>query len=112
MILTVSFLGYHDETYYRSRSIRDEEGNWREEREPVTKTVDDFNFDIECSDDVSSQCQGLYVLPDPKSGEIKTVRQLCDDYVHEVNTLKELRLTKVIHWNYAELTRGKNPIVA
>ncbi|ORZ24568.1 hypothetical protein BCR42DRAFT_403196 [Absidia repens] len=104
--MKIKFYGYHEETYYRSRNTRDEEGNWREEREPVTKRVDDFNFDIDCSATVDSTCRGLYVLPDPKTGHIKTVRELCDDYVHEVNQLKELRLTKVIDWDYAQLTRA------
>lgn len=53
----------------------------------------------------------MYVTPDKKTGQVKTVRQLCDDYVHEHNKLKELRLTKVIEWNYPELTRGKNTII-
>ncbi|KAI8093313.1 uncharacterized protein BX664DRAFT_329424 [Halteromyces radiatus] len=104
--MKVKFHGYHEETYYRTRNTRDEEGNWREEREPVTKRVDDFQFDIDCSNMVSPECRGLYVLPDPKTGQVKTVRELCDDYVHESNNLKELRLTKVIDWDYAQLTRA------
>ncbi|KAI8333399.1 hypothetical protein BC941DRAFT_434606 [Chlamydoabsidia padenii] len=105
-LMKIKFYGYHEETHFRTRSVTDDEGNRREEQEPVTRKVDDFNFGIDCSDDVFPQCQGLYVLPDPDTGHIKTVRQLCDDYVHEINTLKELRLTKVIKWNYAELTRA------
>lgn len=50
----------------------------------------------------------MYVTPDKKTGQVKTVRQLCDDYIHEHNKLKELRLTKVVEWNYPELTRGKH----
>ena len=49
----------------------------------------------------------MYVLPDRKTGFTKSVRELCDEYVHEKNQLKELRLTKVIEWDYATLTRGK-----
>ncbi|KAI8335925.1 hypothetical protein BC941DRAFT_429759 [Chlamydoabsidia padenii] len=104
--LKIKFYGYHDETHYRTRKTHDKDGHWQEERQPVTKRVDDFNFTIDCSDSVSTECQGLYVLPDPKSGCIKTVRQLCDDYVRETNQLKELQLTKVIDWDYARLTRA------
>ncbi|ORX49866.1 hypothetical protein DM01DRAFT_1337996 [Hesseltinella vesiculosa] len=104
--LKINFHGYHEETHYRTRNTRDEDGNWREEREPVTKQVDDFQFSIDCSDEVSPQCHGIYVMPDPKTGAIKTVRELCDEYVHTNSQLKELRLTKVINWNYAQLTRA------
>ncbi|CAO3621947.1 unnamed protein product [Cunninghamella blakesleeana] len=104
--MKVKFRGYHTETHYRTRNIRDSDGNYREEREEINKTVEDFNFDIDCSKDISPECRGVYVLPDRKTGLIKTVRELCDDYVHEVNQLKELRLTKVIEWDYAQLTRA------
>lgn len=98
--------GWHEETFWRSRTSRDNDGNVIELQEPETRTITDFDFEIDCSDCISPFCQGIYVLPDKKTGEIKTVRQLCDDYVHEKNKLKELRLTKEIEWNYAELTRG------
>lgn len=98
--------GWHEETFWRSRTSRDNDGNVIELQEPETRTITDFEFEIDCSDCISPFCQGIYVLPDKKTGEIKTVRQLCDDYVHEKSKLKELRLTKEIEWNYAELTRG------
>ncbi|CDS06023.1 hypothetical protein LRAMOSA08551 [Lichtheimia ramosa] len=104
--MAVRFYGYHEETHWRTRSSRDNDGNWVEEREPVTTRVDDFCFQIDCSEYVSPQCIGMYVTPDKKTGQVKTVRQLCDDYVHEHNKLKELRLTKVVDWNYPELTRA------
>ena len=101
------YLGYHEETHWRTRSSRDKDGNLVEEREPVTVRVDDFSFDVDCSNYVSPNCEGMYVLPDRKTGFTKSVRELCDEYVHEKNQLKELRLTKVIEWDYATLTRGK-----
>ncbi|KAG0183237.1 hypothetical protein DFQ28_000107 [Apophysomyces sp. BC1034] len=104
--MSVRFYGFHEETHWRSRSSRDSNGNLVEEREPVSQTVEDFDFMVDCSGNVSSECQGVYVMPDPKSGQVKTVRQLCDDYIHEHNQLKELQLTKVVEWNYAELTQA------
>ncbi|KAI9275721.1 hypothetical protein BDA99DRAFT_496305 [Phascolomyces articulosus] len=104
--MAVRFYGYHEETHWRTRSTRDKDGNLVEEREPVTVRVDDFTFDVDCSNYVSPNCEGMYVLPDKKTGFTKSVRELCDDYVHETNQLKELRLTKVIDWDYATLTRA------
>ncbi|CAO3590434.1 unnamed protein product [Absidia cylindrospora] len=104
--MKIRFYGYHDETYYKSKNVRDKHDNWKEQQTPVTKRVKDFNFDLDCSDLVSHQCQRVYVLPDPKTGQIKTVRQLCDDYVREANQFKEIQLTKVIHWDYAKLTQA------
>lgn len=76
------------------------------EREPETRRIDDFNFDIDVSSDVSNVCQGVYILPDPKTGEVKPLRELCNDYVHETNLLKELKLSKEIEWDFNGLTRG------
>ncbi|KAI9499655.1 hypothetical protein BDB00DRAFT_735220, partial [Zychaea mexicana] len=106
-LMAVRFYGYHEETHWRTRSTRDQDGNLVEEREPVTRRIDDFCFEIDCSNYVSPNCEGMYVLPDRKTGFTKSVRELCDDYVHERNQLKELRLTKVVDWDYAQLTRGK-----
>ncbi|ORZ12751.1 hypothetical protein BCR42DRAFT_419887 [Absidia repens] len=104
--MKIRFYGYHDETYYKSKNVRDKHGHWKEQRKPVTKRVEDFNFDLDCSDLVSDQCQRVYVLPDPKTGQIKTVRQLCDDYVREATQFKEIQLTKVINWDFAQLTQA------
>ncbi|KAI7847973.1 hypothetical protein BDC45DRAFT_575258 [Circinella umbellata] len=104
--MAVRFYGYHEETHWRTRCSRDKDGNQVEEREPVTVRVDDFSFDVDCSNYVSPNCEGMYVLPDKKTGFTKSVRELCDDYVHEKNQLKELRLTKIIDWDYATLTRA------
>jgi hypothetical protein len=68
--------------------------------------VDDFDFKIDAGSYVSPVCQGMYILPDPKTGHAKTLRELCDEYIHEKNNLKELQLTKEVKWNFAELTRG------
>lgn len=61
---------------------------------------------MDVSNDVSDVCQGMYILPDPKTGDVKTLRKLCNEYVHEKNILKELKLTKEINWDYNGLTRG------
>lgn len=106
-LYTIPLLGWHEETFWRTRTSRDNDGNVVEQQEPETRVITDFEFEIDCSDCIFPVCQGIYVLPDRKTGQIKTVRELCDDYVHEKNKLKELRLTKEIEWNYPELTRGK-----
>lgn len=77
-----------------------------QERVSSTHRVTDFLFDIDCSADVSPVCQGVYILPNPKTGEQPTLRQLCDDYVHSKNKLKELKLTKEVNWDYNGLTRA------
>ncbi|KAI8137880.1 hypothetical protein BJV82DRAFT_633629 [Fennellomyces sp. T-0311] len=105
-LMAVRFHGYHEETHWRTRSTRDNDGNLVEEREPVTRRIDDFCFEIDCSEYVSPNCEGMYVLPDRKTGLTKSVRELCDEYVHEQNQLKELRLTKLVEWDYAQLTRA------
>ncbi|KAI7861666.1 hypothetical protein BDF14DRAFT_1866113 [Spinellus fusiger] len=101
----IQFYGYHEETHWRRRVSQDSDGNRTEEMEPVTQRVDDFTFQMECSQYVVPVCQGLLLRPDAQ-GVSKSVRELCDDYVHEDRQLKELQLTKEIQWNYAELTRG------
>lgn len=96
--------GYHEETHWRTRTTRDRDGNTVEETEPVTQRVDDFEFFVDASDAISPQCRAMHVVDRDGS---KTVRQLCDDYVHETNRLKELQMTKVIvDWDFGELTRA------
>ncbi|KAF7723260.1 hypothetical protein EC973_002153 [Apophysomyces ossiformis] len=105
--MSVRFRGSHQETHWRTQRRHDKDGNLVEEQEPITRIVEDFNFVMDCSEHVSPVCQGVFVLPNPRTGEIKSVRELCDDYIHEKNQLKELQLTKVIEWNYDELTQGR-----
>lgn len=71
-----------------------------------THQITDFLFDVDCSAEISPFCQGVYILPDPKTGEQLTLRQLCDSYVHSKNHLKELKLTKEVSWDYNGLTRA------
>lgn len=104
--MSISFYGYHDETTWTTRISRDADGNECRTQEPTTHRVCDFNFSVDCSDDVSPICQGIYVLPDPKTGEVHTIRQLCDNYIKEKNKLKELHLEKVINWDFNELTEA------
>jgi hypothetical protein len=99
-------IGYHDETTWRIQSTRNCEGELVEERIPTTTRVTDFLFDIDCSSYISPVCQGVYILPNPKTGEQQTLRQLCDDYVRSKNKLKELKLTKEVNWDYNGLTRA------
>lgn len=99
-------LGYHEETVWVSQSTRNSDGELVEERVPSTRRIDDFEFDIDCSDNISNVCQGIYILPNPKTGEQKTLRQLCDEYCHSKNKLKELKLTKQVDWDYNGLTRA------
>jgi YD repeat-containing protein len=101
-------IGYHEETHWTTTSTRNSDGELVEERQPTTRRIDDFNFDVDVSSEVSDVCQGVYILPDPKSGEVKSLRELCNEYVHERNILKELQLTKEVNWDYNGLTRGNH----
>lgn len=99
-------IGYHEETEWKTISTRNSDGELVQERQPTTRRIDDFNFDIDVSNEISNVCQGAYILPDPQTGEVKTLRNLCDDYIHDKNTLKELTLTKEVNWDFNGLTRG------
>ncbi|CEP13510.1 hypothetical protein [Parasitella parasitica] len=104
--MLIHFYGYHEETVWVTQSTRNQDGDLVEERVPSTRRIDDFEFNIDCSDNVSNVCQGIYILPNPKTGEQKTLRQLCDEYCHSKNRLKELKLTKHIDWDYNGMTRA------
>ncbi|KAI8978594.1 hypothetical protein BDB01DRAFT_265068 [Pilobolus umbonatus] len=104
--MEITFHGYHDETVWVTKVTTDNNGESRHVQEPCTRRVEDFLFSVDCSDEVSPICQGMYVLPDPKTGEVKSIRQLCDEYVREKNSLKELHMDKVIHWDYDQLTKA------
>lgn len=91
---------------WTTQSTRNNNGELVQERVPVTNRIDDFQFDIDCSDNISNVCQGVYILPNPKTGEQQTLRELCDEYVHSNNALKELKLTKEIDWDFNGLTRA------
>ena len=67
----------------------------------------DFDFAVDLSQYVSSTCAAMYVVPDKKTGKQRTVRELCDVYVKEDSTLKELQMQKSVEWNYKELTQGQ-----
>ncbi|KAG1150137.1 hypothetical protein G6F37_001846 [Rhizopus arrhizus] len=102
--LIARFYGYHEETHWITRTRRNSNGEEETEQEPVTHRVEDFCFKIDCSNYVSPYCRGVYVLPDPKTGEIKRVRQLCDEYIHSENAMKELKLNKQVDWDFETLT--------
>ncbi|KAI7898367.1 uncharacterized protein BX663DRAFT_533361 [Cokeromyces recurvatus] len=104
--MTVHFYGYHEETTWTSQTTRNNEGELVEERVPTTRRVDDFEFEIDCSSDISPICQGIYILPNSKTKEQPTLRQLCNQYVHSKRSLKELKLTKEVNWDYNGLTRA------
>jgi hypothetical protein len=72
-----------------------------------TKRVVDFNFEVDLSAWVSPRCLNVAVLPDPKTGQLLTVRGLCDEYIADTSGYKELKLSKEISWNEPELTKGK-----
>ncbi|KAI8328401.1 hypothetical protein BD560DRAFT_441857 [Blakeslea trispora] len=104
--LIIHFHGYHEETTWTIETVRNRDGDEVQERVPTTRQIDDFKFDLDCSADVSPECQGIYILPDPKTGEQKRLRQLCDEYIHSKNALKELKMTKEIQWDFDNLTRA------
>ncbi|KAI9468943.1 MAG: hypothetical protein EXX96DRAFT_99295 [Benjaminiella poitrasii] len=104
--MAVHFYGYHEETTWTTQATRNNDGELVQERVPTTSRVDDFQFEIDCSSDISSACQGVYILPNPKTGEQQTLRELCDQYVRSKNSLKELKLTKEVNWDYNGLTRA------
>jgi hypothetical protein len=106
--MKINFYGYHEETQWKTVTRQNSNGEHVHDREPETRRIDDFNFDIDVSNDISNVCQGVYLLPDPKTGEIKSLRELCNDYVHERHFLKELKLVKEVNWDFNGLTRGKN----
>ncbi|KAI8969068.1 hypothetical protein BDF20DRAFT_805028, partial [Mycotypha africana] len=105
--MIMHFYGYHEETVWITQTYKNNNGETVEERVPTTKRIEDFHFYIDCSADISPVCQGMYISPDPKTGEQKTLRQLCDEYTHSTNALKELKLTKEVSWDYNGLTYHK-----
>ncbi|KAG1443102.1 hypothetical protein G6F56_010796 [Rhizopus delemar] len=96
--LIVGFCGYHEETKV-SRNSNGEET----ERKQKTHRVEDFCFKVDFSEYVSSNCLGIYAMPDSKSSQLKSMRTICDEYVKSKNILKELKLTKEVTWDYDKL---------
>ncbi|KAI8074594.1 hypothetical protein BC940DRAFT_315199 [Gongronella butleri] len=97
--LQVKFYGYHEEHKYY-------ENHKRQKKKWGTDHIVDFDFTIDASDGVAPSCQGIYVSNDPKSNIRQSLHELCEDYARADSMLKELRLSKQIEWNYAELTRA------
>ncbi|KAI9499656.1 hypothetical protein BDB00DRAFT_795009 [Zychaea mexicana] len=65
----------------------------------------DFDYRIDCRNWVSPVSDGFLVLPDRKTGRVKTVPELCEEYVRDTHRLKELQLTKVLEWDEDLLIR-------
>ncbi|KAI9275722.1 hypothetical protein BDA99DRAFT_496308 [Phascolomyces articulosus] len=60
----------------------------------------DFDCSIDCSHFVARTSDGFHVLPDRKTGYVKSVQELCKDYVQDTHRLKELQLNKVLsNWD-------------
>ncbi|KAI8137879.1 hypothetical protein BJV82DRAFT_674321 [Fennellomyces sp. T-0311] len=92
------------------RRTYDSNGNILTEEQEISKEgpihpIEEFNYRIDCSDLVSRRWAGFHVLPDRKTGRVKTVEELCEDYVKDTHKLKELQLTKVIDWDEELLIR-------
>lgn len=80
------------------------------ESTPNTYTVYDFDYEMDCTKYLCSTPDGFNVLPDRKTGEVKSVQQLCDDYVRDPHRIKELQLTKVVEWDTALVQRGMSMV--
>ncbi|KAG0166212.1 hypothetical protein DFQ28_007619 [Apophysomyces sp. BC1034] len=105
--MKIKFRGYHRATHFKSRTAHDREGNLViEERKPKTKQVEDFNFEVDCSYYISPTCQGLYGPKNISTGHQKSLDEVCEEYVLKQGRLRELEVTKVVDWNYIELTQA------
>ncbi|KAF7726525.1 hypothetical protein EC973_008656 [Apophysomyces ossiformis] len=106
-IMKIKFRGYHRATQFKSRATHDRDGNLMiEERKPKTALIEDFNFEIDCSRYISTTCKGLYGPMDIRTGHQKTADEVCEEYVQKQARLRELLVTKVVDWNYEDLTKG------
>ncbi|KAF7731609.1 hypothetical protein EC973_009373 [Apophysomyces ossiformis] len=106
--MKIKVRGYHVARFYKSRVTNDSDGNIViEESNPRTSQVDDFCYEIDCSQYISRECQGIHGQPNTKTGYTQTANEVCAEYVQKKSLLKELHLNKKVEWNYSELTQGK-----
>ncbi|KAF9570028.1 hypothetical protein EC968_002342 [Mortierella alpina] len=67
--------------------------------------VNDFTMDFDLSPYISP-AGTIMTLPDPKTGNKPTLREVMEEHVEEENPFKELHMEKRVHWDYEDLTRA------
>ncbi|KAF9959822.1 hypothetical protein BGZ72_008740 [Mortierella alpina] len=67
--------------------------------------VDDFKMDFDLSPYISPSGT-IMTLPDPKTGNKPTLREVMEEHVEEENPFKELHMEKRVNWDYEDLTRA------
>ncbi|KXN73487.1 hypothetical protein CONCODRAFT_3589 [Conidiobolus coronatus NRRL 28638] len=108
--LFVDIMGYHYD--YITKRVRvtkpDGETEWRTKTE--RKKVVDFAMNLDASQYVLPS--GVLHLTNPESHShkddctIDNINQLFEAYTQSKNHLKEIRLEKIIQWDFEELTRA------
>ncbi|KAG9326830.1 hypothetical protein KVV02_005492 [Mortierella alpina] len=67
--------------------------------------VNDFKIDFDLSSYISP-AGTIMTLPDPKTGNKPTLREVMEEHVEEENPFKELHMEKRVNWDYEDLTRA------
>ncbi|KAF9289149.1 hypothetical protein BGZ68_009932 [Mortierella alpina] len=67
--------------------------------------VNDFKMDFDLSPYISP-AGTIMTLPDPKTGNKPTLREVMEEHVEEENPFKELHMEKRVNWDYEDLTRA------
>ncbi|KAK3829014.1 MAG: hypothetical protein J3Q66DRAFT_23549 [Benniella sp.] len=93
--------GYHTEK--RESTETDSDGNTKWVSKDIK--VEDFKIDFDLTPYISPRGT-LYTTPDPKTGNILTLREVMEQFVEEENTFKEMHLHKTVQWDYDELSRA------
>ncbi|KAF8923078.1 hypothetical protein BGZ58_003374 [Dissophora ornata] len=86
----------------RTSEERDSNGYTKVVQEKVK--VHDFKMDFDLSPYISPTGT-LMTLPDPKTGQQPTLRQVMEEHVEEENPFKELHMEKKVAWEYEYLIR-------
>lgn len=76
-----------------------------------TTTVTDFKFDIDASQYVVPQWARLYTRPPTKQGTAPTVKETLEEYTGSKNSFKEIRLMKVLDWDFDALKKAIKDVV-
>lgn len=106
--LAIHVLASHTETRTRIVTRRNKHGTTTSRTENYTETVTDCDFSV----DVSS-----YVLPQwsrivaQSSRGASTVRETLEEYTSSRNAFKEIRLEKIVVWDYDRVTQLLSDLV-
>ncbi|CAG8477838.1 4620_t:CDS:2 [Paraglomus occultum] len=102
--MAITIHGYHEETTVHYHTHTDANGHTRTDTTHDSREVTDFHFTLDLTEYIIPR--GMITVCGQKGQPAKDLRELLQEYIDHKNKLKEIKMKKVVVWDYTSLTRA------